>query len=470
MVFSSIPFLFFFLPISLFCYFIVPYRFKNWMLLLFSLLFYAWGEPIYILLMIFSSVVDYTNGRLIEKYQHQKNKKRFFMILSVIINLSLLGFFKYADFFLQNLNSWFSLQLPLFEIGLPIGISFFTFQTMSYSIDVYRGEVKAEKNFLTFMTYVSMFPQLIAGPIVRYETVAKELKYREITLAKFTSGFTRFLLGLFKKVLLANQIGFLFSLISNDLSNLSVLTSWLGLLSFALQIYFDFSGYSDMAIGMGKIFGFTYLENFNYPYISTSITDFWRRWHISLSSWFRDYVYIPLGGSRVSRIFHIRNILVVWLLTGFWHGASWNFLLWGLYFGLLLLIEKFLLKPCLERLPKWLQHTYALFFILLGWLLFAFEDLSTLWFYAKSLFGINHNAIVDTTGLFYLTNYLCLFLLGILFSMPCYPWLLKRIEACSKKKRLIYQGCLYVLFTILFFFTLASLVSDSYNPFLYFRF
>ena len=331
MVFSSIPFIFFFLPVFLILYYLVPYKVKNILLLIFSLIFYAWGEPIYILLMIFSSVVDYTNGRMIEKYaQNNQKRKNLFLIISIIVNLSLLGFFKYADFLIGSINSLLNINIPLLELGLPIGISFFTFQTMSYSIDVYRGDVKAEHNFLDFMAYVSMFPQLIAGPIVRYEEVSKELKNRSITAQGFADGMIRFLQGLFKKVLIANNIGYLFVIASSMPNNeMSVVMSWLGILAYTFQIYFDFSGYSDMAIGMGKMLGFTYPENFNHPYISKSITEFWRRWHISLSSFFKDYVYIPLGGSRVKKIINVRNILIVWMLTGLWHGANWNFVLWG---------------------------------------------------------------------------------------------------------------------------------------------
>ena len=329
MIFSSIPFLFFFFPLFILLYFTLPFKYKNYILLLFSLIFYAWGEPIYILLMIFSSIVDFINGKNIEKYKDDNKKKKIYLIISIIINISLLGFFKYADFFIKVINNILYLDIPLLNLGLPIGISFFTFQTMSYSIDVYRGDVKAEKDFLTFMTYVCMFPQLIAGPIVRYETVSNELHKRDINFKKFADGFTRFLRGLFKKVLIANNIGLLFTLItSSEVNEISIMTGILAIASYAFQIYFDFSGYSDMAIGIGNMCGFTFLENFNYPYISKSITEFWRRWHISLSSWFKDYVYIPLGGSRVNILKNIRNILIVWILTGFWHGASWNFIFW----------------------------------------------------------------------------------------------------------------------------------------------
>ena len=464
MVFSSIPFLFFFFPIFLLLYYISPFKIKNLILLIFSLIFYAWGEPVYIVLMIFSSVVDYTNGRLIEKYRDNKVLKRTFMVGSVIINLALLGFFKYSDFLIENINNLFNLSIPLLELGLPIGISFYTFQTMSYSIDVYRGDVKAEHNFLNFMTYVSMFPQLIAGPIVRYQTVSEELSKREITFSKFTSGFVRFLQGLFKKVLIANNVGYVWSVISGDASEISLLTAWLGLFMFAFQIYFDFSGYSDMAIGMGKMLGFTYLENFNYPYISKSITEFWRRWHISLSTWFKDYVYIPLGGSRCKKIINIRNILIVWMLTGIWHGAAWNFLLWGLYFGILLILEKFVLKRFLEKLPSFLKHVYAIFFILVGWVIFAFDDMSLLKEYALKLFA--NPFIIDAQFMQYFTNYFVIIAVAIIFSMPIYPYVKEKF----KFNNIIIQILIFAIYIILFMVVTAMLVSDTYNPFLYFRF
>lgn len=464
MVFSSIPFLFFFFPIFLLLYYISPFKIKNLILLIFSLIFYAWGEPVYIVLMIFSSVVDYTNGRLIEKYRDNKVLKRTFMVASVVINLALLGFFKYSDFLIENINNLFNLSIPLLELGLPIGISFYTFQTMSYSIDVYRGDVKAEHNFLNFMTYVSMFPQLIAGPIVRYQTVSEELSKREINFSKFCDGFVRFLQGLFKKVLIANNVGYVWSMISGDASDISLLTAWLGIFMFAFQIYFDFSGYSDMAIGMGKMLGFTYPENFNYPYISKSITEFWRRWHISLSSWFKDYVYIPLGGSRCKKIINIRNILIVWMLTGIWHGAAWNFLFWGLYFGILLILEKFVLKRFLEKLPGFFKHIYAIFFILVGWLIFAFDDISLLKEYAVKLFA--NPFIIDTEFMQYFTNYFVIIVISIIFSMPIYPYFKEKF----KFKNIAIQILIFVIYIILFMVVTAMLVSDTYNPFLYFRF
>ncbi|MBQ8871716.1 MAG: MBOAT family protein [Bacilli bacterium] len=470
MVFSSIPFIFFFLPVFLILYYLVPYKVKNILLLIFSLIFYAWGEPIYILLMIFSSVVDYTNGRMIEKYaQNNQKRKNLFLIISIIVNLSLLGFFKYADFLIGSINSLLNINIPLLELGLPIGISFFTFQTMSYSIDVYRGDVKAEHNFLDFMTYVSMFPQLIAGPIVRYEEVSKELKNRSITAQGFADGMIRFLQGLFKKVLIANNIGYLFVIASSMPNNeMSVVMSWLGILAYTFQIYFDFSGYSDMAIGMGKMLGFTYPENFNHPYISKSITEFWRRWHISLSSFFKDYVYIPLGGSRVKKIINVRNILIVWMLTGLWHGASWNFVLWGLYYGVLLLLEKFVFNKILEKTPNWFKHFYTMFLVVIGWMIFAFDDMTILKEYASMMFGVGGVSFINNHALYYLKNYLIIFILAIIFSMPVYKLAKEKLSKVKNTKSVFIISL--IIYTVLFIVVVSYLVNDTYNPFLYFRF
>ena len=470
MVFSSIPFIFFFLPVFLILYYLVPYKVKNILLLIFSLIFYAWGEPIYILLMIFSSVVDYTNGRMIEKYaQNNQKRKNLFLIISIIVNLSLLGFFKYADFLIGSINSLLNINIPLLELGLPIGISFFTFQTMSYSIDVYRGDVKAEHNFLDFMTYVSMFPQLIAGPIVRYEEVSKELKNRSITPQGFADGMIRFLQGLFKKVLIANNIGYLFVIASSMPNNeMSVVMSWLGILAYTFQIYFDFSGYSDMAIGMGKMLGFTYPENFNHPYISKSITEFWRRWHISLSSFFKDYVYIPLGGSRVKKIINVRNILIVWMLTGLWHGASWNFVLWGLYYGVLLLLEKFVFNKILEKTPNWFKHFYTMFLVVVGWMIFAFDDMTVLKEYASMMFGVGGVSFINNHALYYLKNYLIMFILAIIFSMPVYKLAKEKLSKVKNTKSVFIVSL--IIYTVLFIVVVSYLVNDTYNPFLYFRF
>ncbi len=448
MVFSSIPFLFFFLPVFLILYFLLP--FKNIILLLFSLIFYSFGEPVYILLLLFSSGVDYILGKKIEKGE----KKKLFLTCSIIINLLLLGFFKYSDFLITNVNNLFNIDIPLLNLGLPIGISFFTFQTMSYVIDVYRGKFKAEKNFLNFMTYVTMFPQLIAGPIVRYEEVSEQLNKRKTSFKNFSLGLARFLRGLFKKVLIANNLGYLFSLISElPYNEISVLSAWLAIIAFSLQIYFDFSGYSDMAIGIGKMLGFNYPENFNYPFIATSITDFWKRWHMTLARWFKDYVYIPLGGKT-----KLINLLIVWLLVGLWHGAQWNFVIWGLYFGGLLVLEKCILSKYLEKLPKLLRHVITLFLILISFYIFAFDDLDKLVNFGQILFGFGSAGFIDITFKFYILEYLVIILIAIFLSIPIL------------KERDKINWFITIMYIIAFIVAVAFLVSDTYNPFLYFRF
>ncbi len=472
MVFSSIPFLFFFFPIFLIFYYIMPKRWKNYILLLFSLVFYAWGEPVYILLMIFASAVDYGNGLLMTKFGDTKKKRKIFLLFSVFINLSMLGFFKYADFFIETINQIGNLSIKPLGLGLPIGISFFTFQTMSYSIDLYKKEVEVEKNYFTYLTYVSMFPQLIAGPIVRFSTVREELHHREITRDGFSDGLLRFMQGLFKKVLIANNMGALWENIRGlSYETISVTTAWLGAISFTLQLYFDFSAYSDMAIGMGKMLGFHYLENFNYPLIAKSVTDFWRRWHISLSTWFRDYIYIPLGGNRVGIGKHLRNIAVVWFLTGLWHGAAWNFILWGVYYGILLTLEKYVWGKKLAKLPAFFQHIYAIWIVVFGFTIFVFDDMGKLGEYLTFLFGIAKNPIFGTEILYYLMNYGVLLIVAVLLSAPIYPWLQKKIEQIqTKRKKDVIKAICAVCYIALFLLTTAYLVGDTYNPFLYFRF
>ena len=463
MVFSSIPFLFFFLVFFFIVYFIVPKKYKNIVLLVFSLIFYAWGEPIYILIMIFSSLVDYYNGMGMLKNDNNPKIRKRYLIISIIVNLSLLFFFKYVDFFIEIINSIFNISISKLHLSLPIGISFFTFQTMSYSIDVYRRKINTEHSLIDFMTYVSMFPQLIAGPIVRYDVINKELHDRNVTLSKFSEGFMRFLRGLFKKVLLANNVGLLFDTILS-LNEMSFMLSWLGALSFTLQIYFDFSGYSDMAIGIGKMIGFTYPENFDYPYISKSITEFWRRWHITLSTFFKDYVYIPLGGNKVSVLRHIFNILFVWMLTGLWHGANYNFVLWGLYYGVILLIEKYLLKNI--KCNNIIKHIYTIIIIMIGWVIFAIDDMNLLSSYLKSMFLIGV-PFINKYFIYYLKNYFIILIIGIIFSTP----IIKKIENIEKS---INKNYIYILriiiYLILFIITVSYLVNDTYNPFLYFRF
>ncbi len=468
MVFSSVLFLFYFLPIALLLYFITPRKYRNLTLLFASLLFYSWGEPKYILIMLFSSFLDYTCGQGIYKNQKKQNKRKAknWLLLSILINLSMLGFFKYSNFFLENINNLFNLSVPLLNITLPIGISFYTFQTMSYTIDVYRKETKVQNSLITFATYVTLFPQLIAGPIVRYKTVAKELDNRIETFSLFNEGVKRFIIGLGKKVLLANSIGLLWENISiMNIQTLTSLTAWLGIIAFTFQIYFDFSGYSDMAIGLGKMFGFNFLENFNYPYTSLSITDFWRRWHISLSTWFKEYVYIPLGGNRVSTIKNIRNILVVWLLTGIWHGASWNFLIWGLYFALLLIFEKFVFIKVLDKWPNISRRIYTLTLVIISWVIFSFESLSIGFNYLKVMFNPFAFGLINGAGLYYLYTNLILLIILIFASTPLPKRLWNKFN--YNNKYLLLENLLLVLTLVLI---IANLVDQTYNPFLYFRF
>ena len=472
MVFSSLPFLFRYLPIVLILYFIVPRSFRNFILFVSSLVFYAWGEPIYVCLMIFSTVVDYIHGWLVHyfKSKNEIGKAKLTVASSMIINLSLLGFFKYSDFFITNINTLTGSSIPLLKLALPIGISFYTFQTMSYTIDIYRDEAKLQKNIISFGAYVALFPQLIAGPIVQYKTIAEQLQSRRENLDQFSYGVIRFMTGLGKKVLLANNIGLLWDQISRmGTEELSVLGAWLGITAFAFQIYFDFSGYSDMAIGLGNIFGFQFLENFNYPYMSKSITEFWRRWHISLGSWFRDYVYIPLGGNRCKRSKQIRNIAIVWLLTGIWHGASWNFVMWGVYFGVLLVIEKFVLLKWLNRLPAFVSHIYAIVFVWIGWVIFAFDDLSLGINYLKSMFGLNGLSFANDQTLYLLLNYAIMLLILIVACTQFPKKLAIKVFGDHGETRVtgIAQG---IFIVAIFLVAVAYLVDASYNPFLYFRF
>ncbi len=466
MVFSSIVFLYIFLPIMLLLYFIVPSKFKNAIMILASLVFFAWGEIRYIFIMLVLAVMDFICGKQITKYQDNKKKKIFFLMINVVVNLGILFFFKYADFIITNINNLTGFSIPLLNIPLPIGVSFNTFQSLSYVIDVYRGTVKCEKSFYNYLTYTTLFPQIIAGPIVRYETVDEELETKNISLDNFSAGMKRFIIGLGKKVLIANSVGALWNTIEiGNYSELSMLFAWIGIISFALQIYFDFSGYSDMAIGLAQIFGMKFDENFNYPYISKSITEFWRRWHITLSSWFRDYVYIPLGGNRRGFAIQIRNILIVWFLTGAWHGASWNFILWGLYFGIILILEKLFLLKLLEKLPKIVRHIYSILIILVSWVIFAFEDLARVGEYIKAMF-INSN-LWDNEALYYSQNYGFLILIGIICSIPLWEKIKEKIDSKNSKTLEFITSLGYV---VIFVLSTASLVTNSFNPFLYFRF
>lgn len=471
MVFSSVMFLFRFLPIFMICYFVVPRRMRNLILFVGSLFFYAWGEPVYVLLMLFSTVSDYAHGRLIARY-HGKRQASFLLASSLVINLLLLGFFKYADFLIAAWNTAAGTSFPLFHLPLPIGISFYTFQTMSYTIDVYRGEAKVQKNLLDFGVFVTMFPQLIAGPIVKYTQVEASLHDRPAEIHRISYGAKRFVVGLAKKVLIANNIGALWSEISGlDYGKVSVLTAWLGILAFAFQIYFDFSGYSDMAIGLGACLGFHFPENFNYPYISSSVTEFWRRWHISLSSWFRDYVYIPLGGNRKGLPRQLVNILIVWTLTGIWHGAGWNFLLWGLWFALFLILEKLFMGRVFAFLPKIFGRVYTWLVVLFGWVLFAVESPTGIISFVRAMFGGNGAGLMDRQGLYLGGEYLIVFIAAVISSTPLLHMITDRLE----RSRTGYGMAVYrlgekVIPAVLLVLSIAFIVDASYNPFLYFRF
>ena len=454
-----------YLPVVLILYYICPRKWRNLLLFVVNLVFYGWGEPIYVTLMIFSTIVDYTCGYFISKYREtDKKKAKIFVVASMVINLSLLGFFKYAGFITDTLNYLPFLNIPSFKVPLPIGISFYTFQTMSYSIDVYRGDAPMQKNIITFGTYVSLFPQLIAGPIVRYKDVAYQLDHRRETLDDFTKGVCIFCVGLAKKVLIANQMGALWDAIRATGEDNGWLGSWIGIIAYSFQIYFDFSGYSDMACGLGNMFGFEFLKNFNYPYISKSITEFWRRWHISLGTWFREYVYIPLGGNRKGVPRQMLNLLIVWFLTGLWHGADFNFIFWGLYFGLLLVLEKFVLKKVLDKAPAFVQHIYALFFIILGWVLFYFTDLGEMGAFFTSMFSFGGEVISHNAGVLAL-SYLPMLLAAAVASTPLATNLYKKVADTKAAPALKTAFCIAVLAICT-----ALLVSQSYNPFLYFRF
>ena len=461
MIFSSLPFLFFYLVAVLAVYKLSPLKLRNLILLVVSLFFYGWGEPVYIIIMLLSIVVDYVHGMLVERWREDDRKARRAVASSVFFNLAILVFFKYWDFIAGNLNALTGLQLPVLGLPLPIGISFYTFQTMSYTIDVYRQDAPVQKNPIAFGAYVTLFPQLIAGPIVRYKSVADQLEERREDLDKFVSGVRRFTVGAAKKVLLANAIGQLWdqSLASQ---NLTAVGAWLGLAAYAFQIYFDFSGYSDMAIGLGRMFGFEFLENFNYPYISRSVVEFWKRWHISLTTWFREYVYFPLGGNRVPKWKWIRNILIVWTLTGIWHGAGWNFLLWGLYYGAWMLAERLFLGKWLEKLPGAVRHIYTMFIVLIGWALFAVEDMGRLGAYFSSLFG--GGGWFSAVDGYRLRTYLPTLVILIVGSTPLMRKLWDRL---GERTRAVLQPLLVLGALIL---CTASLVDAGYNPFLYFRF
>ncbi|MGL4654920.1 MAG: MBOAT family O-acyltransferase [Sarcina sp.] len=464
MVFSSIIFLFTFLPITLLLYYVSPKKYRNLALLIMSLIFYAWGEPLYIFLMLFTTIFDFFMGKLIARNIIYEDKSKWLLIFTVAVNILILGFFKYYGFLVDNLNTIFSLDITKSNLPLPIGISFYTFQTLSYIIDVYLGKVRVQKDIISFSLYVTMFPQLVAGPIVRYSDVNSQLEERTESFEKFGEGVERFILGLGKKVLLANNIGFLWTTISSmDISNISVMTAWLGIIAFTFQIYFDFSAYSDMAIGLGKMFGFDFIENFNYPYMSKSVSEFWRRWHISLGSWFREYIYIPLGGNRCKLLLQCRNLFIVWLVTGLWHGASWNFVIWGLYYGAILLIEKLFLQEYLNKLNPILSRIYTMLLVMVGWVLFGFETLSSGLNYLKTMFLLSGNTLIDDTAIYYLLNYLIIFIILVVCSTPIPLNAFKKIKEENTLIPTLING-------IILFMGIAYLVTETYNPFLYFRF
>lgn len=462
MIFSSLLFLFIFLPAVLACYYLLPKKFKNAVLFIFSLVFYAWGEPIYVFLMLFTTLVDYTNGRLVDKYRHSRVVTTLCVISTVTVNLSVLGFFKYSGFLMSSLNAATGLALPVPAFALPIGISFYTFESMSYTIDIFRGQAPVQKSFLKFGTYISLFPHLVAGPIVRYKDLALQIESRQESLPLFAEGCERFVIGLFKKVLIANNVAMLAERVQFSGSP-SVLSAWLGILSFTFQIYFDFSGYSDMAIGLGRMFGFIIPENFNYPYISLSISEFWRRWHITLGTWFREYLYIPLGGNRGGRLKTVRNLAIVWALTGLWHGASWNFVIWGSYFGLLIICERLFLQRLLDRLPKLIQWFYSFIAVVVGWVFFSYTNIPAAIKVLTAMFGFAKP--FDTLGLYGLSTFWPILLLAAVCSTPIVITLFNRLRAHAAGKVGWALGCSGLLIIVI-----AALVDNSYNPFLYFRF
>lgn len=470
MVFSSLVFLFIFFPVTLFFYFIVKNdKVKNIVLVIASLIFYSWGEPVWVCLLIFSSILDYTVSLGIEKYRGKKITK-LFIALSVVINLGLLAAFKYSGFFISTLNGIFRLSLHVPTFSLPIGISFYTFQTMSYSLDVYKGDVKAQKSFINFLMFVSLFPQLIAGPIVRYSDIDTQIDHRTVTIDSFAKGMTRFMAGLGKKVLIANYAGSLAESLLANVDNAAVMSVWVGVLFYAFQIYFDFSGYSDMAIGLGRMFGFDYPENFKYPYISTSITDFWRRWHITLSSFFRDYVYIPLGGNRVSLPRQILNLFIVWGLTGLWHGASWNFVIWGLYYFVFLCLEKFVFKKFIDKIPKIIRWVYSMFVVLVGWMIFYFEDFSAMKSAFSVAFGASGNAFTDPVMNAMIINNIPFIIIAAIACAPIAK-LVKAGVAKLKQRVPVTEPIFNTVFNVVMLvLCVASLAGSTYNPFLYFRF
>lgn len=468
MVFSSITFLFYFLPVMMILYALVPHKLKNLVMILASFVFYAWGEVKFLPVMLALSVIDFVFAKLMEKNRDNDRKRKFFMFVPVLCNLGVLVYFKYTNFIMGNLFGLFGMESPFIQVVLPIGVSFNSFQSISYAIDVYRGTTKCEEKYYNYLAYTTLFPQIIAGPIVRYVTVEEDLDDHLLTVDSFSVGMKRFILGLCKKVLIANNVGFIWSQISEGTAGSpSVLLYWIGIIAYTFQIYFDFSGYSDMAIGLARVFGLSFDENFNYPYISRSITEFWRRWHITLGAWFRDYVYIPLGGNRGSKGKHLKNLLVVWALTGLWHGASWNFMIWGLYFAVILALEKYFLLKKLEKLPNFIRHGYTLVVVMVSWVIFYFEDLSEVVRYLKGMFGLSGVPVVNNQSIYYLLSY------GLIFIIAAYastPHGAKLLAYQDKENRTSWNYLSTALFGFLFVACVSYLVDSTYNPFLYFRF
>lgn len=464
MVFSDSVFLFMFLPLTLAVYYAVPFAFKNTVLFLTGLLFYAWGEPVYVLIMLLSTAIDYCAGRLMDRFDSNKNIRKATLLVSVVMNLSLLGIFKYGSFFIGSVNGIFGSAIPDPGLPLPIGISFFTFQSMSYTIDLYRRNIKVQKNFIDFAAFVTMFPQIVAGPIVRYEDVSAQLACRRIDLSSMSDGITRFVCGMCKKVLIANSIGALWTDVkAQDYASMPAATAWLGIAAFTLQIYFDFSGYSDMAIGLGKMLGFDFPENFRYPYNSKSVAEFWRRWHITLGDWFKSYVYFPLGGSRGSTAATIRNTLIVWLLTGLWHGASWNFILWGLYYGVLIILEKFVFRRLLERTPSALRHILTMLAVVFGWVIFEITFPASELEFVKAMLGFG-GSFANSFTLNALHNYAVTFIAAIAISTGIPLKICKKLpEKRADTLSLVGEAAGMTA-------CIACLVDSGYNPFLYFNF
>lgn len=468
MVFSSLIFIFIFLPLVLVSYYIAPRRLRNTVILLASLLFYAWGEPTYIILIIISILINYLGALLIRVHIKNKDKSKFIFITLLLIDISILFFFKYYGFAIECLGSIIGLDLKVKSISLPLGISFYTFQQISYIADIYMQKVKPERNLIDFATYITMFPQLIAGPIVKYDDIHKQLANKKESIDKFGEGVQRFIIGLGKKVILANNIGLIWTQVKEvNLNDLSVVLAWIGIIAFTLQIYFDFSGYSDMAIGLAKMFGFDFLENFDYPYISKSITEFWRRWHMSLGGWFREYIYIPLGGNKKGTLIQVRNLFIVWFTTGLWHGASTNFVVWGLYFGVILFIEKIYLKDLLKKIPSIFSHIYTLIIVMIGWVIFDMNTLTDSGHYIKIMFGFGNNIFIDNLAKYILTNNFIILLIGLICSTKLIKIYMNKIKSTFRENDVFLITAINLLILII---STAYLVGASYNPFLYFRF